>query len=316
MDKKKNDTLDDVLKRLKEIGIKKISSDTHITEPNIEAILNKEFDKLNPTKAIGFAKILEREYNVDLSVWRKEFKDYVNQTKKQQEHIFVTVPEEEEVETKSGKLFLIIGAIALVLIAYGTFIFFNSHSGVSNENSNSSVVKEIKEENKQESLSKDESNKEQPQNILASNSTISDKNDSFQAKSEIVNENNETVVAEENGSKALLKEENLTAFNESNETSKKALHESFVIVPRAKIWAGVIYLDDYKRKQFLTDKNITLDPSRDFLIVTGHGKFDVYIDKEKYHYDDPLKVRLLYKDGDLEKIDAQMFKTMNRGKSW
>ncbi len=307
MDEKKTNTLEDSLKKLKEIGIKKISVDTHITESNIEAILKREFDKLNPTKAIGFAKILEREYGVDLSEWKKEFKAYRDQIKKEQEKIFVAVNEEEEKE-KSGKFLLIIGIVALIIIAYGTYMFLNSHSS---QNTSKIPKSNISKENK---ILKPEIEKQESKIHLNSELNKSSLKETNQTESVETNKTNISI-KEQNKTQNMETNETIKT-NENNQTSSKLIHESFILSPRSRIWVGVIYLDNFKRKQFLTDQNITLDPKRDFLIVTGHGKFDIFIDKEKYHYDDPLKVRLLYKDQSLEKIDANIFKTLNRGKSW
>ena len=309
MDEKKTNTLEESLKKLKEIGIKRISVDTHITEPNIEAILNREFDKLNPTKAIGFAKILEREYGVDLSEWKKEFKAYREQIKKEQEKIFVAVSDEEEEKEKSGKLLLIIGIVALIIIAYGTYMFLNSHSS---QNTPKIPKSNISKENK---LKPEIENKESK---IALNSELNKGSLKEANKTESLKtiETNETNISIKEQNETQNMEKNQTIQNENNQTSLKSTHESFILSPRSRIWVGVIYLDNFKREQFLTDQNITLNPKRDFLIVTGHGKFDIFIDKEKYHYDDPLKVRLLYKDQSLEKIDANTFKTLNRGKSW
>ncbi len=310
MDKKKINTLEENLKKLKEIGIEKISVNTHITEPNIEAILNREFEKLNPTKAIGFVKILEREYGVDLSEWKKEFKAYREQIKKEQEKIFVAVSDEEEEREAGGKLLLIIGIVALIIIAYGTYMFLNSHSSQNTPKvpkSNISKENELKPEIENEELKISSNSKP--------NNTLQEIN---KTESVEINETNETNISikEQNATQNMENNQTIQNQNENNQTSLKLIHESFTLSPRSRIWVGVIYLDNFKRKQFLTDQNITLDAKRDFLIVTGHGKFDIFIDEEKYHYNDPFKVRLLYKNQNLEKIDANTFKTLNRGKSW
>ncbi len=316
MDKKKSN-LDSVLEKLRNIGIKKISSTTHITEPNIEAILNKEFDKLDPTKAIGFTKILEREYSIDLSEWKKEFKEYREQIKKEEkEGIFIAAEEEAKEEEGSSKILFIVGIIALVIIAYGAYVFVSSTSKTTLNNGDVSKEKEIVKEienkakkKREENLPKEEISKSPLKAVETNKSEIFESNISAKIEK---NESNESVAKEKKEELNVTKQEG----NESNFLNSKAIHKNFIISPRARIWLGVIYLDDYSKKQFLTDKNISLDPSRDFLIVTGHGKFDIYIDNQKYHYDDPLKVRLLYKDQTLEKIDANIFKTINRGKPW
>ena len=35
-----------------------------------------------------------------------------------------------------------------------------------------------------------------------------------------------------------------------------------MMIPNSRIWVGVIYLDDFSRKQYLQEGNITFDASR------------------------------------------------------
>jgi len=295
MDEKNGKVNENDLNKLEKIGLKKISNETHIVISNLKAIINKEFDKLNRTKAIGFAKILEREYKLDLSNWKKEYDDYIKQKNiDEQKELFVSVKNEGE-EEKENRFFLIIAAVALIIIAYGTYYFFNNYQNtISNENpkkeTSDNVIKEQKAPIKEKAGTNITEN-EQNRTLL------------------LPKENNET-----NQSSDINISKTDTEKNSSKENNLTI--KSFTIIPRSKLWVGVIFLDDFSKKQFLTDGNITLDPSKDFLLITGHGKFDIYIGEQKYHYDDGGKLRLLFKDKTLDTIDSEMFKTLNRGKAW
>ncbi len=292
------------LEELKKIGLEKIAEDTHILPSDIEAILKKEFPRLNRTKAFGFIKILEREYKLDLSDWKKEYQEYLNSHKQDQSEIFVTVKEENE-EEKENKLFLIIGTIALIIIGYGTYYFFSTVW-----DSSPTPKQEIKTTEKIESKETQVIAKEEEEQIKTITTT------DIEPKTPLLSETNETNLTEKTETNETVSLQN----KESNETKEEEQNitkpDNFIIEPRAKVWAGVIFLDDYSKKQFLTDQNISLDSTKDFLIITGHGKIDIYIGEEKKSFDEGRKLYLLYKDGSLEKIDAETFKTINRGKSW
>ena len=73
-----NQTLDKQLAYLSEIGLKEISKTTKLTTNKIDDILQKRFDKIDKIRAKGFITILEREYNLNLSEWLKEYMIFLN----------------------------------------------------------------------------------------------------------------------------------------------------------------------------------------------------------------------------------------------
>lgn len=68
-----NNTLDETLQKLKNIGIKEISKQTKLADAKIEDVLEKRFNKIGKVQAKGFINILEREYKVDLQEWLKAY---------------------------------------------------------------------------------------------------------------------------------------------------------------------------------------------------------------------------------------------------
>ncbi|WP_066388541.1 hypothetical protein [Helicobacter himalayensis] len=73
-----NQTLDEQLAYLSEIGLKEISKTTKLTTNKIDDILQKRFDKIDKVRAKGFITILEREYNLNLSEWLREYMIFLN----------------------------------------------------------------------------------------------------------------------------------------------------------------------------------------------------------------------------------------------
>ncbi|RDU56358.1 hypothetical protein CQA49_01470 [Helicobacter sp. MIT 00-7814] len=74
----RNQTLNEQLAYLSEVGLKEISKTTKLTTNKIDDILQKRFDKIDKIRAKGFIAILEREYNLNLSEWLKEYTIFLN----------------------------------------------------------------------------------------------------------------------------------------------------------------------------------------------------------------------------------------------
>ena len=76
----KNKTLDEQLEYLKGLGLKEINKATKLATNKIDDILHKRFDKIDSVRSKGFIAMLEREYQLDLSAWLKEYALYHNKT--------------------------------------------------------------------------------------------------------------------------------------------------------------------------------------------------------------------------------------------
>jgi len=63
----------DGIEKLKKIGLKEISNKTFINKENLEYLLNRNFEKLHKTQALGFIQILEREFDVDLKGLKNDY---------------------------------------------------------------------------------------------------------------------------------------------------------------------------------------------------------------------------------------------------
>lgn len=130
-------------------------------------------------------------------------------------------------------------------------------------------------------------------------------------------------------------QKNIIDSNESNasslsNTDENATHEdeNFVfeeevvapqtlsIVAKTKVWAGYIELDTNKHYQKIFQGELTLDPSKDWLLVFGHGFIDIVLNDKIQKFKTINKVRFLYKDGEINAITNEEFKQLNRGRLW
>jgi hypothetical protein len=98
--------------------------------------------------------------------------------------------------------------------------------------------------------------------------------------------------------------------------SKKASKKSLYIVPIQKAWVGIIYLDDYTKKDFLIRNKLKLNPNRDQLIVVGHNQFKIFNKGKQKRFGSKKMVRFVYQGGDLEEINKQEFLDRSAGIHW
>ena len=129
-----------------------------------------------------------------------------------------------------------------------------------------------------------------------------------------------TPAAEPKKAQAVAKTTNTSRANatKAQKTQKrKAIHNSkLYIIPRQKSWVGVIYLDDYTKKDFLIRKRLNLDPKRPQLIVVGHNKFEIFNNGYSYRFRGRGPVRFIYKDGEIMEITNREFRKYSKGVAW
>ena len=261
---------------------------TYIAPKVIKNLIEGNFEKLgNRAKALGFVAILERELGLDLRELKEQIESYFGAAV----HKEPLRVEEKEFENKQAPLFITV--ILLVAVAIGIYVWMGE-----------------KARNQSETTPKDFLT------VQSSSSSFfveaNESNSSSSIRQERTASSQEALRSEKsNGSEANESEANKTL--QSEETPH---HPSVTILPKRKIWVGIIYLDNYKRKNYITSQPIELNTSKDQLIVTGHGLFKVDVDGNITEFKERGKQRLLYRAGVLQKIDRATFKQLNRGKDW
>ena len=97
---------------------------------------------------------------------------------------------------------------------------------------------------------------------------------------------------------------------------EKDLPKTLTILPKSKVWIGIIDLQTGKKRQKIADKPIELNASKEYLLTLGHGYIDIDIDGNKTSFKDPKSIKFLYKDGEMLQIDNKKFREYNKGKLW
>jgi len=287
--------------KLKKMDIEDIYRRTYIARKYIKALLDKDFSKFDRLKALGFVKIIEREFEFDLSDLKNEIDEYfvkdsikLQESSEDKKDISNIADNKEE---KNNKAFFI-----TVVIIVSIIVAFYIYNSLDNKEK---VQKNIP---KTSFFERNESNNSKNEN-LEENIKLKENNDTVQDVALKKTKETKKIVEETKSSET-------KAVEETKSSEKKAVLPSIVIIPKQRVWIGMIYLDDYSKENYVTSSPIDINTSRDQLIVTGHGNIKIEIDGNVTDYKETKKLRFLYRAGDLEKIDKETFKKFNRGKNW
>ncbi len=284
--------------------IKDISKKTRISEIDLQILKNKEFDKTSKSKGLGFIKIIEREYLVDLSELKNELITYLKEHDKMQNTEFFIPPPSKKKNNK------ILAAFFLFLIIVAGIFYMVHFRKEHKKNINVNGYKPtpaIKEAKKLVNIKLNEVNESNETNKSIIN--ISNKND--------FNESNNT-------DKILLKEQNTTAIkqdktldnNMSNSPIflKAKVKNNLIIEPKTRIWVGEIDLNTHEKKSYTKDSNISIPINDNTLIVTGHGFFKLFYKGKKFNFSTKNPMRFFIKDDNISQITKAEFIKLNKGK--
>jgi len=266
---------------LKEIGSESIAEKTHIVKQYIDAILDKSFDKINKVQFGGFVSILEREYQLDLTSLREEYRAFdTSETKHNGPH-----PKEEDIfvsgaSTNRKKRFVAISMVVLLLAIIAIVVF------ISNELRSNG-------------------------HIEINNTEIDKAKETLESVSSVnLEPGSESYEVGSVQDKKLMDQE-------SNETQTDAVvHEDIVLIPRVKIWLGIIDMKTFKRRVEMTAEPIRIDASKEWLIVTGHGRLRVEQGEKEFIYNERDKMLFMVENGIFQQIDKKEFRARNRGRIW
>ena len=308
----------DKIKVLEEIGLKRVCDETHIEQKYLKYMVDNDYDKLDHINTLGFVKILSREYKIDLSAWTEAFEEYWIQNRKDKENdgLFIVVNDEK----KSKKLLIFIVLVLLGTTLSIIFSLFQEKIDISNyvnsdESSyeNTTVIQEA-----QESLDEVNSSSDQSELQETMFNETNSSEEIVSVEENITEEIVQEVSIEKETTQELI-EEKKTEVKEITEPTEKVsprFSQEAIITPNTELWIGIIYLDTKKRRSFLGEGNFSIDISREQIITTGHGSFNVNINDEKREFKRQAPMRFLVKDSNLTEINWSKFKELNEGKSW
>lgn len=308
------------LENLKEIGIKEISRKTHIEPTFLQYIFDKNFEKLSRLNMRGYAKILQREYGVDLSELLAEYDAFMQENTPDDSHktkvnpkIASYTPDDITNQRQGGGSGFFFWIIILAIIAGGAY-YFDAYKYVQN------FIASLNEDNTSVSYSQSSIVNEVKKNIIDTNVTISQNTPKIDANASSVKisapaEQNVTVSPASVDQNALKPSMAAQPAPKVEQNVTKPLNEA-IITPKQRVWIGIINLENGQKTSSDTSKSVNINLDQRQLVVCGNGNIELKIGDKVTKYNPSRPARFLVENGDMKFLTYDEFVEMNKGKSW
>ncbi|WP_460179446.1 helix-turn-helix domain-containing protein [Campylobacter concisus] len=307
------------LENLKEIGIKEISRKTHIEPTFLQYIFDKNFEKLSRLNIRGYAKILQREYGVDLSELLAEYDAFMQENTPDESNKTVVspkiasyTPDDITNQRQGGGSGFFFWIVILAIISGGAY-YFDAYKYVQN------FIATLNEDNTSVSYSQSSIVNEVKKNIIDTNVTITQNTPKIEANASSVKI---SAPAEQNTSANVSNLEQNTPKIEAAQPAPKVeqnvtkpLNEA-VITPKQRVWIGIINLENGQKTSSDTSKSVNINLDQRQLVVCGNGNIELKIGDKVTKYNPSRPARFLVENGDMKFLTYDEFVEMNKGKSW
>ncbi len=287
---------------LQKYSIEVVVNRTKISRRNLEKLAAGNFEELTRPQAMGFVKILQREFgDEDFTPLQKEVEAWFeNLPETHSEPIFH--PGEEH--GGGNKRWLVVVLLA-VAVLFGYYLYRSEFAS--------------------ESVSRQPRATQEPIQVPA----VTPDHRTPGTTGHTPNGTETSPVGgvaegEGNGSIDAQAAETSSAVpksavsKESAEISKPYVPlEPVLVEPTVKLWLGIIDLTTKKRVAKVTDRPYEIDAHGRKLVLTGHGRFEISdAFGNLFKYNDAKKHYFLIDDGLVKEIDASEFKRLNGGRLW
>lgn len=308
------------LENLKEIGIKEISRKTHIEPTFLQYIFDKNFEKLSRLNIRGYAKILQREYGVDLSELLAEYDAFMQENTPDDSHktkvspkIASYTPDDITNQRQGGGSGFFFWIVILAIIGGGAY-YFDAYKYVQN------FIASLNEDNTSVSYSQSSIVNEVKKNIIDTNVTISQNTPKIDANASSVKistpaEQNVTVSPASVDQNALKPSMAAQPAPKVEQNVTKPLNEA-IITPKQRVWIGIINLENGQKTSSDTSKSVNINLDQRQLVVCGNGNIELKIGDKVTKYNPSRPARFLVENGDMKFLTYDEFVEMNKGKSW
>ena len=308
------------LENLKEIGIKEISRKTHIEPTFLQYIFDKNFEKLSRLNMRGYAKILQREYGVDLGELLAEYDAFMQENTPDDSHktkvspkIASYTPDDITNQRQGGGSGFFFWIIILAIIGGGAY-YFDAYKYVQN------FIATLNEDNTSVSYSQSSIVNEVKKNIIDTNVTISQNTPKIDANASSVKisapaEQNVTVSPASVDQNALKPSMAAQPAPKVEQNVTKPLNEA-IITPKQRVWIGIINLENGQKTSSDTSKSVNINLDQRQLVVCGNGNIELKIGDKVTKYNPSRPARFLVENGDMKFLTYDEFVEMNKGKSW
>lgn len=311
--------MDEAIEILKKIGVKEINKTTKISVNKIEDILEKRFSNIQRVRVVGFLKILEREYKVDLSGWLKEYDEsfvvevdtsdesnssiaehsastlYLD-TQKQKDDL---IAERKKQVISKKRFYIFIAVIVVILGGYFIFKSFSHHSDVEVVNQTTENTDTKQEDVDESSMISAMDNQD---NAIEKDNTanISSNSSKDEQKKENIPQPKQTPTEASIAQNPDAKSVSASLPKAGNEDDANIQEGEILVIPKKSLWIEVIDLDTNDKKQTIIQDEYPIKTGSDKLLISfGHGELTIQNNDESVDYDKSYPLRFLYtpKDG-------------------
>ena len=302
-------------------GLEHIRDKTRISVDNILNLLNEDYDKCSITNALGFYKILEREFDIDFSQQKAKLKKSIDEHHYVPKELLVT--ERKYASTKkitSVALFLILLAAAAVGVVY----YANDFSSAKKPQNDPNAA------NEQEQLALDTLKNVEKTPAKEQNASLQQERNTTQSEQNTTqNEQNATQLqkviqevqaeqkelpGDQNRSKTQamsLPQEEQNATQNAEVLQTYTVKKPLAVEPKKKVWLGYIDLDSGKRVQKNKTQVIAIE-GNNTLIVTGHGHLRI----ADIEFNTGQRLFFHYEGQKLQRLNEAAFRQQNEGRLW
>jgi len=308
------------LENLKEIGVKEISRKTHIEPTFLQYIFDKNFEKLSRLNIKGYAKILQREYGIDLSELLAEYDAFMQENTPDDSHrtkispkIASYTPDDITNQRQGGGSGFFFWVIILAIIGGGAY-YFDAYKYIQN------FIATLNENNTSVSYSQSSIVNEVKKKIIDTNVTITQNTPKIEANASSVKisapaEQNVNVSPASVDQNALKPSMAAQPAPKVEQNVTKPLNEA-IITPKQRVWIGIINLENGQKTSSDTSKSVNINLDQRQLVVCGNGNIEVKIGDKVTKYNPSRPARFLVENGDMKFLTYDEFVEMNKGKSW
>lgn len=257
---------------------KEISAKTNISEENILLLTQRDFEKLNRVKTLGFISVIERHYCVDLSSLREEALVYYSEHETNDDPVF-SYPIMEGRRSRSKPLI----GIMLLLLVFASWYFLLQY--------NKKHLAEYLPLGEQNSSGTAEILTDDPVADREISVSTGTKDSSGYRGLKPIEVKPLKRLMQKSAEEAESREENVTQRSSDtpeNNTSSKPDTESapsqvmadgvekVTIVPEKRLWFGVIDIDTKKRKHYTVAEKFDIDVTeKRWLVATSPAPFSI-----------------------------------------
>ena len=310
---------------LREIGVEMISRSTHIEAIYIEYMINKDFENLRKANALGYAKIISREFNINLDSWCEEYKTYLAEMNsvEPEEHFGVN-PKLPSYTPKSKGNYKFAAVLVILALIAGGYIFISSQyfdDIVSSVFGNRNVI-----ENTNSIIEEAEKNIEESKKEIIADNNESDANatmpllsDSNQtATKPLVQENNQLDTLNASSAQPAIEQSSSYVSSTPSLAVVPILEEPKVVKISTKkmLWLGIKDLKTMKKESLYVKNSIEIDLNKTALILTGHGEISIDYGDTHKDFNNNSGVRFHIDNGFIQEIDFNKFVQLNKGSQW